>query len=97
MIFIFWIIKFLLIYLLLFYFQNPSYQYEEDPSSFSDLGIRKNLCTGLQELGFELPTEVQVNAYGSAGLKGHNEYRNGVNILFHNTGRPGIYLTLTFL
>ena len=50
-------------YLIYSYLQNPSYQdYDEfdEPTSFNDLGLNGDLCLGLNELGFETPTEIQV-------------------------------------
>uniref|UniRef100_A0A0B6ZDY2 RNA helicase n=1 Tax=Arion vulgaris TaxID=1028688 RepID=A0A0B6ZDY2_9EUPU len=53
--------------------ENPSLQLhgEEDMLSFHELGINERLCAGLQELGFERPTEIQKLAIPSL-LRGEN-------------------------
>jgi len=54
------------------YGANPSYQdYDEEPVSFNDLGINQDMCLGLNELGIDVPTEIQMKAIPSL-LKGNN-------------------------
>ncbi|XP_005090807.1 probable ATP-dependent RNA helicase DDX28 [Aplysia californica] len=51
--------------------ENPSLQTASEPISFSDLGISEALCSGLEELGFQNPTEIQRLAIPSL-LQGNN-------------------------
>lgn len=52
--------------------ENPSLQRNDETSlSFQELGINEHLCTGLQTLGFEQPTEIQKRAIPSL-LRGEN-------------------------
>lgn len=54
------------------YGANPSYQdYDEEPVSFNALGISQDMCLGLNELGVDVPTEIQMLTIPSL-LNGNN-------------------------
>ena len=48
-------------YIFLLFHKNPSLQdYDDQPYTFNDLGLNRDLCLGLNDLGLDTPTEIQV-------------------------------------